>query len=204
MPLNISPSGSAPHSPQPVARVYAVSGNNTNLLYVGATLDEQRRAREQFTALEGERHYNNNLQNLFYCLGREQLSFIVLESASTASELAEKEQECINRLKETHELLNINFIVPRVHPGGHKLSDETRQRQSEAKKGDKHPAFGKTIPIEKTRARKYRFQSPTGEILETFGLKAFAEEHGLSVSTLSKLNRGIVMNHRGYTRVQTQ
>lgn len=174
--------------------IYAISGVNTDACYVGSSTNLQRREREQFCALEYQRHYNRNLQSAYDDLGRSRIKFLVLEYVD-ATELAEKEQDWINHLSKEGSLFNIYLVVPRNRPGGHKLSDETRRRQRHAKRGRK-------IPIEKTRARLYRFLTPEGEEVETLGLRALAERHGLNVSHLSKVARGKLKEHRGFKRLQ--
>ena len=180
--------------------VYALSGINTGACYVGSSTNLHRREKEQFCALENARHYNSNLQSAYDALGRDGIRFIVLETAKAADELSSKEQAWIDRIGAEGSLFNLYLIVPKNRPGGHKLSLETRRRQSRAKSGCRHPRFGKRMPVEKTRARRYRFRTPTGEVVETLGLRTLAERHGLNVSHLSKLARGKLRTHRGFTR----
>jgi len=180
--------------------VYALSGVNTPSCYVGSSTNLLRREKEQFSALEHDRHYNRNLQEAFAELGREGMRFVLLESVARPEELAAKEQEWIYRMGEKGSLYNLYLVVPKKRPGGHKLSRETRLRQSRAKRGARHPGFGKRVPVEKTRARRYRFQAPDGTIVETLGLRALAEKHGLNVSHLSKVSRGKLREHRGFKR----
>jgi group I intron endonuclease len=174
--------------------VYALSDVNTGYAYIGSSTNLERREKEQFSALKSERHYNEFVQTAYDLLGSARIKFVVLESASNAEELVQKEQRWIRELAANGSALNICLVVPKNRPGGHKLSRETRRRQSRAKKGIR-------IPVEKTRARRYRFRSPSGEVVEILGLRAFAAEHGLNISHLSKLARGKLRTHRGFTRV---
>lgn len=185
-------SGELTNTIESIAGVYALSDQDTGYAYIGSTTDYVRREKEQFSALRGQRHYNCYLQSAYDTLGETRIKFVPLEAAESAEELVSKEQEWINRIAAKGLILNINLVVPSNRPGGHKLSLETRARQSRAKKGRK-------IPIEKTRAKRYSFVTPEGEIVKTVGLRSFAETHGLNLSNLSKLARGKLEAYRGFT-----
>ena len=93
-------------------------------------------------------------------------------------------------------LYNLVLSVPKEHAHGYKLSEETRRRQSNAKRGTKRAA---KMRIEQTRAKFYRFVSPHGETVESFGLRDICERHGLNLSHMSKVASGKLRQHKGWT-----
>jgi group I intron endonuclease len=195
-PAGISPasqSGNSSHK-----GVYAVSGVKDGGLYIGASTNLPRRRREHFAALESGRHFNGHLQGAYERFGRNSFVFLVLKETDDPADLSRYEQENINHYSRSGHLYNIVLAVPKVRPGGHHLTDETRRKQSVAKRGAKNAAFGKKKRIEETRALLYRFLNPKGEVVECFGLPSLCKEHGLNQSHMSKVARGILKQHHGW------
>lgn len=50
----------------------------------------------------------------------------------------------------------------------------------------------------RTRAKFYRFLSPTGAIYEVCGLRELCRDHDLNASHMSKVARGKVLYHKGW------
>lgn len=173
--------------------IYAVSGVIDGGIYLGATVDLERRRNEHLSALANDRHFNPNLQGACRTFGRENFVFLVLRNTDDPSELSRHEQEYITHYSKSGKLYNLVLSVPKEHhPSGYKLSEETRRKQSDAKKGKKKR-------IEQTRAKIYRFVNPQGKPVETLGLKGICEQYGLNASHLSKVASGKLRQHKGWT-----
>ena len=173
--------------------VYAISGVVEGGVYIGASTNLDRRQREHFSALENDRHYNPKLQAAYRRQGKNNFIFVVIQTTEDPLDLCRYEQENINHYGRNGELYNLVLAVPkRPHPNGYKLSEETRERQSRAQRGRK-------VRIEQTRARLYRFMSPNGKIVECLGLPALCKRHRLNQSHMSKLARGKLRQHLGWT-----
>jgi hypothetical protein len=52
---------------------------------------------------------------------------------------------------------------------------------------------------EQTRAKFYRFVSPSGEIVQVCGLRELCADYGLSASHMSKVVRGRIRSHKGWS-----
>ena len=129
--------------------------------------------------------------------GKNNFVFLVLQTTDDPLDLSRYEEESIRHYAKNGNLYNIVLVVPKVHHStGYKLSEETRQRQSAAKRGKKR----KRLPIEKTRARLYKFVSPDGDIVECLGLKELCDFHHLNLSHMGKVANGKLKRHKGWRR----
>jgi group I intron endonuclease len=158
--------------------------------YIGSTARPNRRwAKEHLPALRRNRHENRELQRAFNEYGEDECFFFCIESVDDIACLPERERFWIKELKKVGAAFNINASGT---PGmrGKKLSDETRRRQSLAKRGTNHP----------DNRKDFRFISPDGKLLTPHGLIEFCKENGLSVSAMSKVANQKQNAHRGWKR----
>jgi hypothetical protein len=163
---------------------YVISGEGIGL-YAGATTRPDARINENFSALRGNRHWNVNFQAAVNAHGLESFSVQFYGPVTTLEELARMEQSLINQAKAADEtLFNKQQNISKAHAVGYSLSSETRARQSTAKR--KH----------------YEFVSPQGETVKVHGLQQFCQQHGLTMSEMSRLAAGKKDAHKGWTRAE--
>lgn len=182
---------------QCLAAVYAIVCLINQHRYVGATQRADKRPNEHWTMLASGRHYNKPLQSAFNQHGANSFVFVVLEWVEDVAKLPEREKDALMRAKQAG--IAYNVTVASGNPGGYRLSDETRLKQSKARLGKaKPPGFG--AKIGELTKKTYRFVSPSSEVVEVRGLKAFANEHGLNTGNLSSVWHGRTRHCKGWTR----
>jgi len=156
--------------------------------YVGATTRPEQREQEHFVALVNQRHYNEQLQKVADEHGVNELTFLPIQICD-ASQLFEIEKTLINKLKSQGIPIFNSAKNVGKNPGGYNLSEETRQKQSNAKKGQNHP----------DNRKDYAFVSPTGDIVRVHGLKELCEENNLSMGEMSRVGSEKKSQHKGWT-----
>jgi group I intron endonuclease len=177
--------------------VYAISCLVNQCRYIGGTARIDKRPNEHWAALASGNHYNKNLQADYNKYSANSMVFVILEWVSDEKSLLEREQQAVAQARLAGVCYNIKDVTPNSR--GHKLSEETRQKQSDAKRGKKKPAgFG--IKIANLIKKSYRFVSPAGEIVEVKGLKAFCDEQGLNAGDMSGVARGRLRQYKGWRR----
>ena len=133
--------------------------------YVGSSKNLYKRKSSHFYNLKNNKHRNCHLQNAFNKYGEENFSFEVIEFVNTIYELLPKEQYYIDLYQVCDKTKGYNLIVDAVR---HAHSEETKLKMSLARKGDKHPMYGKR-----------------GELSPFFG-KSLSEETKLKISLAKK------------------
>lgn len=90
---------------------------------------------------------------------------------------------------------------------GKTQSDETRQKISLANKGKPSKRKGKKLTedekknMEGVNSKSWTFLY-NGEKVEFVNLKKYSKEHGLNDVCMSRVYRGIFVNHKGYTKYE--
>lgn len=82
-------------------------------------------------------------------------------------------------------------------------SADQNKRQAAALKGIR-PSLKAQLAQAKACAKDYQLLSPEGIITNIHNMSQFCKIHGLSFSTMSLLNKGIVHNHKGWRRTETE
>jgi excinuclease UvrABC nuclease subunit len=122
--------------------IYKIVNSQNGKIYVGSSVNIERRWRKHKAALRSGRHRNPHLQNSWDLYGEETFSFSVLEQVSEELCLLEAEQHYIDTLKPDYN------IATHATGGSGPCSEETKRKISAAVKGEKHPFFGKTLSEE--------------------------------------------------------
>lgn len=166
-----------------VAGIYFIQNNITNKTYIGSSADVDRRLRDHFNQLRGERHHNTHLQRSFTKYGEDAFTKGICEIVENVDDLLAREQEWLD----AHGDMN---IAPKTgSTRGWRASDETRRKMSEAQSGVKNPMFGKKRPEIGEMVRRLK----TGVKL--------TEEHKRKCSEALKGNRGPWDNPESAARV---
>ena len=179
--------------------VYGIYGLNSSKIYIGGTTRLNIRiTKEHVSQLKKNKHKNEELQKDWNDYGEDNFIFLLIEFTIPET-LKERENSYIKACKKTGNAYNI-----KGGPSGPLfVSDETKKKMSDAKKGANHPNYGK--PCYEGAGRKpktYKFISPEGVEVQTTGLNSICEQYDLSASSMSRLANGKLEHHKGWRRVE--
>ena len=124
--------------------IYVIKNVEDGKLYVGKSINIEKRWKEHVRSLIAGNHRNNYLQHVYNLLGLEIFEHKIIE---------ECEKENLNE-RELFYVLKFKSKVPNGYnltDGGDGIispSDETRERLVKSKLGEKNPMFGKTASDE--------------------------------------------------------
>lgn len=76
--------------------VYRIINKTNNKVYIGSTIDAERRKIEHFSQLENNKHINPHLQNAYNKYGKESFLFDIIEHGLDDGELLIREQHYID------------------------------------------------------------------------------------------------------------
>lgn len=180
--------------------IYKITNTETGMSYIGKTeKDFNRRFRQHLNALKAQRHPNKYLQHSYNKYGSDKFSFEIIEAFEPDEDvnLNELEQYYI----ELYDTYNNGYNLTKGGEGtlGFYLSEETRRKLSEAKKGYIPWNKGKSgiyTPSEETR-RKVSKTNKGVFVGEEHSQATITEkqaheickllEKGLSVSKIAKI-----------------
>lgn len=126
--------------------VYMILNKKNNKMYIGSTVDQEKRFRSHLNGLRGNYHDNRKLQQAFDEYGEENFTFRVLCETGSTEERFQLEADIIQSLK-TY-LNGYNLTVD--GRGKYIVSNETREKMKMNATGESNPFYGKTH-TEKTR-----------------------------------------------------
>jgi group I intron endonuclease len=121
--------------------VYQILNKKTKKIYVGSSVDVEHRWKNHLKQLKKQKHHSILLQRAFNKYGEKSFSFNVLEEVFDKSKLIEKEQQYLDNLNPSY---NVCKIAGNTLGYRFRLSEETKRRMSEARKGPGNPNFGKS------------------------------------------------------------
>lgn len=210
-------------------------------VYVGSAIDLRKRAREHFRLLSQGKHINPHLQAAYNKYGAEAFVFSVIEYCEPEQLLA-VEQQYLDATIGVRPVYNIcpmagsslgrphgpeaRAKISKAHKGrvsplrGVKLSEETKRKLSEAKRGKKRrpqtpetiekrckklrgqkrtPEVRALLAAQKAKTHDVRLISPTGEVFGPItNLKEFARLNDLRRTNLHQVISGARLTHRGW------
>jgi len=121
--------------------IYIIRNILTNDCYVGSAVNLRRRAQKHIRELNYKRHHSIILQNSWNKNGDINFVFEIVEIVENKQNLLNREQFYLDTLKPKYNICPI--------AGSHlgkKMSDATKKKMSDAKKGEKAFWFGKKMP----------------------------------------------------------
>jgi group I intron endonuclease len=128
-----------------ICGIYAIKNIVTNKIYIGQSMDVQRRWKNHKKDLISNKHANKKMQRSFNKYGSENFEFYMLEVCSLES-LSLKEQKWIDSYLKSN-LLNFNLQVEENNFRGKKHLASTKKYMSKIKKGKyegkNNPNYGK-------------------------------------------------------------
>jgi hypothetical protein len=160
---------------------YLISGAGVGC-YAGATTRPDLRPKEHTTALLNGRHFNADLQAAFDEHGIDKFSFVSFTPTCDPKKLPKIEMQLFEMVMAAGESLFNKIAPPKAHRVGYKLTEETKQKQSAAK------------------TKVYKFKSPSGEIVESHGLRPLCEQFGLTMSEMSRLHQNKISQHKHWKK----
>lgn len=150
--------------------------------YVGSSQNLYNRKIRHFSTLRNNKHRNCHLQNAFNKYGEDNFSFEVIEFVDTIDELLPREQYYIELYQVCNKTKGYNIIVDAVR---HTLSEETKQKISLAKRGNKHPMYGKRGILSPLYGKTLSKETKLKISLAQRG-KTFSKETKLKISLANK------------------
>lgn len=115
--------------------IYKITNSINNLIYIGSTVNLYRRKNEHLKELRRNKHHNAHMQNSFNKYGETIFEFTIQDIVFDLEILTEREQFWINYYKSNDKTIGYN-IREKAESNIHLVaSAETRQRISNANKG---------------------------------------------------------------------
>jgi len=120
--------------------IYAIKNKINNKMYIGKSVNVNKRKSYHFWLLRTNNHFNPKLQSAFNKYGEENFEFVILEKCNK-DELDDKEIKYINR----YNTINDGYNICEGGEGslGRTLSEETKQKISNANTGRKQDEVAK-------------------------------------------------------------
>ena len=147
--------------------IYAIINKSTGKMYIGQSINIERRFKHHINHLNKGNHPNNYLQNVWNKYGEDDFNFNILLKCSE-NELDDEERKLINLYGTYKGGYNFTWggdFNPMKHPEiakkvgeskkGRPLSDETKKKISEANKGKHHSDETKKKISEKLKGRVF-------------------------------------------------
>lgn len=102
--------------------VYRIINVKNNKVYIGSTINAERRKLEHFSQLEHSVHINDYLQRSYNKYGKDAFIFNVIESNLKEDELLKKEQHYINLFNSSNSNFGYNISEYASRPDGRKYT----------------------------------------------------------------------------------
>lgn len=176
------------------AGVYAIRNKITERVYVGSSMNIEKRKKDHFRRLSSGTHHCRHMQNSFKKYGVEKFDFEILDVCLSLGECRDRENHWIKELRACDRRYGYN-IRPDAHMVSHseetkkiisrnqlgrKMKQETKLAISEANKGKKKPeGFGLVL------SKHYGFFSDPAKLERLINLRA----SGSSSIELAKIFR---------------
>lgn len=175
--------------------IYRITCEKDGRFYIGASTNPHNRRLEHFNHLRKNKHHNIFLQRAFNKYGEEAFVYEVLESFEDEKLMWKREEELIEALSNTYNMMPGGIRGPRLYGKdnpkfGKPVSEQQRRLQSEAMSGEKHPQFGKSyynngsqqLVLTKQEAEEYLVKGWTKGRLDTKGIKNPMHTHNIDFS----------------------
>lgn len=168
--------------------IYQILCTSTNKVYIGSAINLQRRYKEHWKQLKGNRHTNNYLQNAWNKYGETAFQFDVIELV-LFSFLLEREQYWIDRTKSSDPQFGFNICPTAGSNLGRTFPDSMRKALSDAHSTEWHG-----------------FVTPDGKLTTIRNLWGFCRENGLSFGAMWNLatGNGRIKSYKGWSHRDNQ
>jgi group I intron endonuclease len=150
--------------------------------YIGESEDLIRRFDEHIALLRRKQHELGEMQRDWNLFGSDAFVFFPLEFVEDKLQRCARERAWIKKCLVQGKVYNQLNTVRKHH----------REAFTKCKPKWPNEAVGGT-------AKEYNFVTPMGDPMKVKGLRGICEAYGLNVSHMSKVARGIYVQHRGWT-----
>lgn len=175
--------------------VYQIKNIVDGKIYVGSSIDIQRRFKEHRDGLSRGIHPNNHLQNAWNMYGESSFEFSVLEEVFDSDILRSREKYYIDLLDCTNRNVGYNFLDNPNIGFGVSASAEVRKKISVACSGEKNGNYGrKPTEEELKRIRENRWGKNYVKTPRKYGPRKTKEELKLSRQRMSDLMKDRVVS----------
>lgn len=123
--------------------IYQIRNTLNNKVYVGSTIDLNKRKRQHFNNLKGNKHSNKHLQSSYNKYNYGNFIFEIIEYVEDKNKLLEREQYWIDKLNVCDDNYGYNISPTAGNCLGVKASEETKKKMSKKNKGSGNPFYGK-------------------------------------------------------------
>lgn len=171
--------------------IYMISNLVNKKVYIGMSLDLNKRKNGHFAGLRKDRHENERLQNSFNKYGEDAFTFEILIADDNISqdELFKLEQMLIQMFETTNRDIGFNLSLGGRGNLGWKMSEKQKQQRSISYTGEGNPFFGKKHSKEtlnRIMANRDWSYTQTNEYKEKMSKamkgRKFSEEHSKNKS----------------------
>ena len=172
--------------------IYAIINKNTKQMYIGQSADIETRWKAHKRELRNNYHRNNHLQRSWNKYGESIFEFIIIEELPNDKNLLhEKEIEYIAKYNTFKDPFHYNEAIGgegtgsgENHPQyGVPISEEQKQRISEANKGEKNWMYGKTKEANPFYGKKHTEKSKN-KMSEAHKGKKYTKEERINFSRI--------------------
>lgn len=173
--------------------IYGIRNKVDAKMYVGSSRNIEKRLQTHYNNLKKGTHWNKHLQNSWNKYGEDNFETVIIEELDNPDLLIERENHHMDINKSLDRNYGYNLIKASETPDttGMKMSDESKRKMSEMKKGERNSFYGKKHTPEAIRkikkARKKQVFSPDSrKKLSEHMKKNMTKEH------FDKLQKGAV------------
>lgn len=190
----------------PKSGIYVIRCSPTNKVYVGSSINVDKRWKVHRAALRNRGHHNAYLQRAWDKYGEASFEFAIVEECSI-DVLLTREGAWIERLRAADPEYGFNEFADPIHPNlGRQFTPEQRERVSfgmlrRKVSPETRLAISKAVEgrsYEHLKGR-YLLVSPEGVEYHVHGLKDFCKEHNLCYQGIGKMINGGFRQYKGWT-----
>jgi GIY-YIG catalytic domain len=167
--------------------IYAIICLLRGFWYVGKSFELAKRINHEFWELRNNRHPCKPLQDDWNRFGPDQFKTTLLESVADESQLCARERAWTKKL----------LVEEKVYNQQNAITERHRREFQKCKPKWPDEPIG-------SAARQYHFVTPLGGSMKVRGLKGICQAYGLNMSHMSKVARGVYVQHRGWTSRKTE
>jgi group I intron endonuclease len=118
--------------------IYKITNINNNRCYIGSSIDIHKRWNEHKNNLRKNKHDNNFLQNSWNKHGEDSFLFEIIEIVNDNKFLIIREQFYLDKMKSLNRVNTYNICLFANSMLGFKHSDESKNKMSESRIGNKN------------------------------------------------------------------
>jgi group I intron endonuclease len=163
--------------------IYTIICLINDKMYIGSAINIRIRWNNHKYQLKNNKHDNIYLQRAWNKYGEENFEFRIIEIIEDKSNLIEREQYWIDKLKTCDKEFGYNLRVIATSNLGYIWSEESKQKLSKAKKGNSFHTEETKEKIRKKRKEQIFSEETKKKMSQTKKGKKFSEEHKAKISS---------------------